>query len=78
MPQNYSIDITYSGGASMTIYPSITEQTTSSASFVVHLDEQLKQMSISIKIVSTNSAGSNSSDPIPFGKQKNGIMDRFS
>ena len=77
VPQCYNISLTFSNGTSISINPLIIYQTTSYARFKVQFDEQLEETNVSIKIMPTNSAGSNSSDPEQFGEQKNYATDEF-
>ena len=77
VPQCYTLSLIFSNGTSISYNPSIIYQTTLYASFIVQFDEQLQQSYVSIRIMPTNSAGSNSSDPERFGEQKNDTTDEF-
>ena len=68
VPQYYDISLTFPNGTNISLSPIITDQTKSGVHFMVKFDDQLKETIVHLHVMPINSAGSNSSDPVPFGK----------
>ena len=74
LPQYYNISLTLPNGMNASFNLKIIHQTKDGVSLLVMVDEQVQQTRTSLRIMPTNSAGSNSSDPIPIGELEETFM----